>query len=811
MIATAAARADEDHNVQLRLTGAASRSGRRSDVLLELQRRDGQWQNWLRVRAPGLSTNHRPGTIHSCRLEGGATRLEVSFFDPGDYYTNGGRGRYTVTLRPGPGEQTYTGTYKGRFTATEGPSFVAPIRSSGSKSSASAGELPPWLKKSVEQAKPANVIADWPGEVSAERQAVEVSGPVEGRSLPPWPGGVAGHVPPKPGEHPRLLFRKGQLGRLRAFAREHPAGRAMMEQLREVIDRAPGGAARKFGPWPAVGYALAWQMTGEDRWAARARAQIEKHFAPPGGQDIHHAPALVGMALAYDLCYDAWDEAFRQKLTEELQIRVLECHTGTSGGGTMRGLNLADVSNHNAIRVSAAGLGALAILGEKNTEGRTLPVAERIARLSAIEAREYLRQALGGGGWCMEGLHYRVMTMRRGLLAFLTACPNALGIQVNPPGYGDELITGLFREAWPGRPMPRPRPHDGMGGEMTVDGEPVSALVWAMGGALVEKGDRPAFKYLLEAHAGLGGDESYGITSGFYAPFAMAGYPAGLARPPGEVLDWIGPDPANGHWVFRPVWADRDDILMTLNLLSAVRPSCHHERVGVMSNWMLRGLGATWLDGRYHPSVVGLPEAVAVKTGPRTVSFRRQGRTAWLVLDTTPAYMPPAEGKVPAGEVAERPDVLGLRVHNPWPRAVVDYGIRAQRHLVVDATGRSGAPLLVAVVEQVRRTTSAEGPAVPTAIRWTLPFQLDGTELETAGRRFTLRRGRSRLEGVVLGAGPWDGEGRTTASDGRLMAIFVLGRDDVPALKVTGKGLAAKVNVGRRTIHFDGRCVVMGD
>ena len=32
----------------------------------------------------------------------------------------------------------------------------------------------------------------------------------------PWPAAVAGFVPPQPGEHPRLLFRKADLPKLKA-------------------------------------------------------------------------------------------------------------------------------------------------------------------------------------------------------------------------------------------------------------------------------------------------------------------------------------------------------------------------------------------------------------------------------------------------------------------------------------------------------------------------------------------------------------------------------------------------------------------
>ena len=50
----------------------------------------------------------------------------------------------------------------------------------------------------------------------------------------PWPAEVKGHVPPRPGEHPRLLFRRSDLPTLRARAKT-PQGRAIVRRLRALL------------------------------------------------------------------------------------------------------------------------------------------------------------------------------------------------------------------------------------------------------------------------------------------------------------------------------------------------------------------------------------------------------------------------------------------------------------------------------------------------------------------------------------------------------------------------------------------------
>lgn len=62
---------------------------------------------------------------------------------------------------------------------------------------------------------------------------------IGGSRTEPWPSEIKGFVPPQPGEHPRLLFRKTDLAKLRAKLKT-PEGQAIVKRLREQLNGSDG-------------------------------------------------------------------------------------------------------------------------------------------------------------------------------------------------------------------------------------------------------------------------------------------------------------------------------------------------------------------------------------------------------------------------------------------------------------------------------------------------------------------------------------------------------------------------------------------
>ena len=190
-----------------------------------------------------------------------------------------------------------------------------------------------------------------------------VEGEVEGSIEPPFVKPIEGVDPLEPGERPRLIFREGDLEEIRRRARETPEGRAMLERLRHRLDQDIDWGNARIPPRFAAGYGVLYQITGERDAVEKAREIVERIMAGEGqhARMLQRAPRVTGTALAYDLCYDGWDEAFRREVAtwlEEASWDVLNM----GGGG---GLNDHPHSNWMGIAYSGAGVAAMAVLGDR--------------------------------------------------------------------------------------------------------------------------------------------------------------------------------------------------------------------------------------------------------------------------------------------------------------------------------------------------------------------------------------------------------------------------------------------------------------
>ena len=827
--AAAAPGADEpiDANVVMVLKGAVDlgEAGKR-DLDLEFQVRKGGWLKWCRGRTPRMGQGRHAGTIRDASIRNLTGRFTVEVQVKRDFWVDrGGLGTYTIELKASPDGKDVFGTYSGTFALMSQPKPAAPPRHRApaivEPANQPKGPLPPWLKgkkraPAPAPAAPADQAPGKTGPAGKKPSGTKVSGEAVGTVIPAWPEAVAGHVPPQPGEHPRLIFRKADVAKLRKQAAT-PVGEAIMARFMKVIDYTAHNGSHKFDSWPGIGYGFAYQMTGDKKYAEKARQLMEAKFFVRQvlrGQDIHEAPQLQGLALTFDLCYDAWDEAFRTKCIDEIWQRSLECIYGTADGRTMGGLNLAYWSNHNGIRVAGAGLGALAVWQEKTSAGVVLgEQALAVADEAAYDAVGWLRDGCGGGAWFMEGLFYKGMTLVRGLAHFLHAYPVAMGQRIAAGMHSDSLIAGHFLEAAPGQVAVGTGRGGGLQGGSGIDSDSWAELIWTVGLGFVPADMLPGVKYLYTRSVGAKGDGSFGLQRACYAPYLLTCYPFDVAeKPPGESLRWISPDPVNGHWVFRPTWKDGQDIVMSWNMLTGVRGSCHYERVGPALHWELAGFGQKWFGGQFQPVVKG-KEGVLAKdpVGAGLLGWRMEGRTAVIAFDLTPAYMPLLEVK--RGDQTPR-DVLarkagGFRAVSvpAAPGLRVDMGISGVRHVAVDCSGASGAPLLVAVVDVIEVRDSADAKPRPAEIVWRLP--LTGGGLSGEDNPFTVSKGGATLSGVVLGGSAAGRGGERECKDGKVLAVWTLQKGSAPAVAVEGQGPGAKVRIGKRTVRFDGKTIVL--
>ncbi len=787
--------------------GLARGGGSYAPIELEIPIRDGNWSEQCRGTSMWYNRGRHRGTIKQNTVADGVRTLKIEVTVRPDPWVKGGKAVYTVKIeRTG---RRFTGSHKGLFTliAQPKPGRRGPIKVGKGVPS----ELAKIIKKGTKRDKK-------PPAKPRTLATFDVGGDVRGKMGPAWPGVIEGHKPLPPGEHPRLVFRKHELPALRKRM-DTPVGKAMIAQIKKILDKKPPSEGDKWTTWPAVGYGFMYRMTGEQKYADKAAKIVkdtilESRYGRGGlgiSQDIHHAPRLVGLAVAYDLACDGWSDKLRGQAVDDIIKRIRECATGQFGGKGMRGLNLSTWSNHNGIRAAAYGIGALAVLGDKDSRGQSFDEAEDYAERAATEIREYLALGLGNSAYSLEGMFYKGMTMRRGLLQFMRAYEKVLGKQTDPEGIADFMITGYFLESKPGRLFSEVRPYDGIGKGLGVDSDYLPQIVFAMGAAAVPREMLPGFKQVLDENVGLEGDKTFGIPWNFYAPYAFAGYPWEVeAEDPDANFPWMIPDPRKGHYVFRPVLRDENDILLTTNLKSETLAACHYERSGILSELRLFGFGHKWIDGQYLPLVPSRPAAGNKIHGPVVTAEHRPADRAFVMdMDTSPAYLaiPPKK----RSEFADAAGRISWRKLDHWSKGLADFGVRGTRSLAVDCTGRSGAPLLVAIVERIGlidKPAEAQNPdaARPTTFAWALPA---AGKVTADGSRFTVAQGDATITGVLASGQTLRDAAAAAEADGALFAVFTLQRGEAPKITVEGEGLDAKVTVGKRTVRFDGKTILL--
>ncbi len=164
---------------------------------------------------------------------------------------------------------------------------------------------------------------------------------------------------PKPGEHPRLLFRKADLPALKAKAAT-PWGQAEIARLRKLL--AGKGGPDTEGPTArAVALGLLYHLTAETALAEEGRKVLRDDI--PNWYNVmyvHGAAACVAQAaLAYDLLYDTADQKWREALQSALMVKMQYLYYPPVGG-----FNDIDGSNWSAMYRAAMGLASLAMLGD---------------------------------------------------------------------------------------------------------------------------------------------------------------------------------------------------------------------------------------------------------------------------------------------------------------------------------------------------------------------------------------------------------------------------------------------------------------
>ncbi len=537
----------------------------------------------------------------------------------------------------------------------------------------------------------------------------------------PWFAPAPGHQPVAPGEHPRLFFRKSDLPELRRRAAT-PEGQIILARLRQLLDGADASTPwldfnpatrayenNKFRARPgsysishAAGHGFLYQLSGDARHAELARACVDaalegrrNHddryaYLAPGGE-LRAGPTLAWLAVAYDLCYEAWPEDYRRHVARAL-VDYADQRGGewnTPEGITFRRMVLTPkhgpASNHFGAVVGGAGLVVLALLDDPGLDHALL---RRYLAILERNVVRHLSAGWGDGGYYAEGWGASRVGTQGAFLPFLQALRVAAGRDyVNVERPNASYVTMIPRThlvlgppaVFPYRSSMGPtygRPEIGHASQR--EGFSHGGYFSEGFGAVADR-HKPA---LLWTHARLFADDPFDLASLYphRAMLALINWPTftGLAAEnPATALPLAVRDQLHDHFAFRNRFHDDDDILVTalLRPVSGTRPR----------EIMVWGLGGLRLElgeppraarvTSYHAAADGSARLVTTEDFALTVDYSRaSGADAVVIVRGASAPKPLPAAAAPRARLVEIGPyrVLTLSAAGTHPEATLD-------------------------------------------------------------------------------------------------------------------------------------------
>ncbi|HUT37197.1 MAG TPA: hypothetical protein VNE39_27195 [Planctomycetota bacterium] len=492
----------------------------------------------------------------------------------------------------------------------------------------------------------------------------------------PWFVPVKDWKPVAPGEHPRLFFRKSDVPELRRRAGT-PEGKLIVARLKRLLgggDEMPTSLnpakkayddnkfKRVEGSYTichAAGFGFLYQLTGERKHADLARKCVELAlagqrdaddryaWAAPGGE-LRAGPSIGWYAVAYDLCYEAWDEAFRVKFAQAIQ-NYDDKEGGEWGKAQPEGISLRRMaltpklgpnSNHYGAVAGGCGLAVLAIQGDPGTDAQLLDIYDEALQRNIPRA---LNSGFGDGGFFFEGHGPGQIASDTAYIPYLEALRTAQGRDyIAGPRPNAANVTML--RVWELIGPPAVYPYRGaLGG--TYGGPDFYRLrhglsrggQFVQGFGAVPDAMKPA---LLWCYSTFVDPKSETPPCDTVSPYphrpmlALINWPFGLEpKNPGDVLPKVHRDSVYEYFVFRNRWQDNDDIVVTalLNGFADVKPR------DVMA-WGLGGLRLSFTSparGRVKEMVAGADRSGVISTGESSLAVdfsKASGADALIVV-----------------------------------------------------------------------------------------------------------------------------------------------------------------------------------
>ncbi len=361
-----------------------------------------------------------------------------------------------------------------------------------------------------------------------------------------------------PDGHPRLLMDAEQAAAMRERIKD-PQVAPIFAAIKARAD------AKRFDPQTkgvelyydmhVRDWAQMYLLTGERKYAdeaavaTRALIDDEAFWNNPRSKGLTRAAGAWSVALAYDLCHDAWPEKLRREVSRELLEIAKEMMQSMGAGANTRMGN-----NWQGVRYGAAGLAALAC----DEPGR-----EEVAREAYQLMLRHLRANVSADGWNPEGIGYMI---------YPATFTGPFGIAAQRAGLGDvrEDVPAYAKSYWASLAgtvnIPQIYGH-GLRADLADDHpgyKPDGTLGLSFFYAPQEL--TPAIKWMYDYLVGERGDESYDVNDWAGGLYSLLYYPTeSEAQNPAEVAGLQQVYGGSGVAIFRERFQDEGDIVALVN------------------------------------------------------------------------------------------------------------------------------------------------------------------------------------------------------------------------------------------------------
>ncbi len=603
------------------------------------------------------------------------------------------------------------------------------------------------------------------GSYAGDFNRVSVRGAVTGIVNPPSVQAIPNHQPLRKGEHPRLIFRQEEIPAIRAKSQTE-LGQQIMQRLSEALEGeiyyegiAPNGGSH------AAGHCFLALLNDRPEAAAKAWEIVENSLNHPGARLLEKSTLTQGIALAYDLCYQYWDENQIQKLTTWLETETTKLLNGDS---PQRGWNGNPWSNWNARARGAAGLAALATLGESSASSKQVEIARR-------NVQRYLHTALGDRGFGTEGDLYTRESLNA-IIPFVHAYQKVLGQDLSSnsplvwviPHYLNRLVKQGQEVSVPAYGRHRLAPT----GDLLV-------LSWQ----ITPKQLLPAALWVFDEYFTTSGDGSFGIDKHqpHLAIYALTGYPEGVtAENPARLIPRVQADSVRGFVTFRNQWRDENDFVSSIYLKrNPLGASWSYPDVGSFRIW---GLGERWaisgpdLPQPENENVLMLSQAAFWESAEPIFGRANANGSGIITFKTNNVFKPDSEP----------------------PLGITDF-----RSFAVDYSGVAGVPGLFVVVDRLVGAVDHEYFQDKIWIMHT------PGKVEIKENTFTIiSASGATMKGtfitpveVKITYQPTETGGVIKATgDDHFFVVMTVQSGAPPELEIVGTGLNSRVKIGNQTI-----------